>query len=291
MLNTSSLAKSWTLNPGERRQVHVTQLNKELQITSSIAKGILLYGLDGACPALTGSRVTLNATQELHLDQGDYQYDYFYLNQGSSLDVTIDQYSGASNMFLLRGPISDDTADTSFGQSAILKQYATKGHTGRLQYTVPYSDTYVVVFDNASNSKGRASVKYHVDLTSYNLVGLLPFPCQTTNICTIDLEKTHGCILIQADKLVTIHITSSRKWGKIAFWVALPLAIGFCCFRPKRQNLEENPPATNPAVIPTAPQYEAVSSEEQEYVVPWTDILPVATLVTDDTILPSGTGK
>ena len=283
LIATSSVNEIWTLNAGETRQIHVTKLNKELQITSNIAKGTSLYVLDGACPALTGPTITLNATHELYLDQGDYQYDYFYLNQGSFLDVTIVQYSGASNMLLLKGPMSGDTADKTLDQDAILKQYAAKGNTARLQYMVPHSDTYMVVYDNASNSKGRATITYHVDLTSFDLVSLLPFSCQTANTCTVDLENTHVCILIQANKLITIHITSSRKWGIIAFWVALPLAIGICCFRPKEQYWEGNPSATNPAVIPTAPPYQTVPSEEPAYVVPSADILPVATLVTDDT--------
>jgi hypothetical protein len=274
----SSVKEIWTLNAGETRQVHVTKLIKKVQITSSIAKGISLYVLQGICPELTGPIVPLDSMHELHLDQGDYQYDHFYLNQGSSLDVTTEQLSGTSNIFLLKGTISHGTSDKKLNKHAILKRTATMGQTTRFQYKAPHSDTYTVVSENAFISKVRATITFHTNLTSFDVLDLLPVTCETTNMCTVDKGRMHVCILMQAHELVTIQINSKRKWGKILFWVILPFVIGICCFLPEKQNLERNqfvvgnPPATNPIMIPTAPPYRIVPLSEQDDVEMATDI-------------------
>lgn len=274
----SSVKEIWTLNAGETRQIHATKLTKQIQITSSIANGISMYVLQGICPTLTGPIIPLNVTQQLYLGYGDYHYDYYYLNQGSSLDVTIEQSSGTSNIFLLKGNISNGTSDKKLNKHAILKRTAAMGQTTRFKYTAPHSDTYVVVYENSFISKGKATVTYHMDLTSFDLMDLSPFTCETTNMCTVDRGRKHICILMQAHELVTIQMSSRRKWGKIMFWVALPFLAGICCFMPKKQNLERNlfleeyPPATNPTMIPTAPPYRVVPLEEQELVEPTTAI-------------------
>lgn len=277
LMMASNLNESWTLNPGETRQVHVGVFNQDLHMNSNIPNGVAIYAILGKCPALTGPKVSLNDTTEIELEQGDYQYDYFYLNKGSYIDVTILQHSGASNIIILRGAIPNDSteADTKIYKGAILERYAAKGQTIHVQYTAPNSDTYVVVYDNASNSHGRLTITYHVDLTSFDLTGQKSAACEKTTECTLNRRDRHSCILIQADEVVTVHIFATRLWGMIALLVTLPLSIG--CFCWSQVKGYENPPALNPTVIPSAPPYQMAQTEEPIYVVPAEYVIPIAT--------------
>lgn len=282
---TSNVDDNWTLNPEETRKIHVGGLNRELHVRSNLANGFQLYAIDGACPALTGPKLELHEVNKIELAEGDYQYDYFYLNQGSYLDVSLFQEDGSSNVLLLRGlkmsELTDDYDASRFDVQSILKRYAGMGQTAELQYTAPESDTYVVIYDNASNSNGKATVTYHVDLTSFDLRDKSPVSCETTTRCSVKVIGLRDCILLQANDLVTIQLSASRIWHMIALWVALPVVMGYCCIKPKeRQQTCDNPPPTNPgATVPSAPPYQMVpSGDEHVYVVPAEHVLPVATL-------------
>lgn len=262
----SNVHANWTLNPGETRQIKTHgSLNDELTISTNIPDAVNVYDLGGKCPPLTGPTVSFGNTEEIVLAQGDYEYDYFFLNEGSFIDVTLTQEYGATNIYIMKGlqtledPAgggSDD--DNSFPSAALLQRYAGDGKTAHIQYTVPHSDTYMVVYDNASASRGLSTVVYDVQLTTYNLKGKTPVDCSGT-MCSVDVDNA-DCVVVQAKAEVTLQVDSSRSWGAILMYSALPLVIGlWCIWRRKQDDPADNagedfyPPATAPVVAVAEP--------------------------------------
>jgi hypothetical protein len=238
LLATSHVEDDWTLNAGESRHIKIPALDKRVFVSSNIPQSTMIYAIDGACPPLTGPKVTLSNSMNIELAQGDYQYDYFYLNKGSSIEVTLNQNKGATNLLILRGldnieNKSENDGPDAFIRKAVLKRYAGAGQTAHLQYVVPESDTFVVVYDNASNSKGQISISYDVELTTFDLKGKTTIPlswCDSSR-CTIDTAKNHGCILVKAQVELTLYVRASRKWGMIFLYSVIPLLVGLWCNR------------------------------------------------------------
>ena len=262
ILIVSTVSDSWTLNAGETRQVKTkAALNDIVYISTNIPDSLTIYALEGSCPPLNGPAVSFGDTEDIQLARGDYQYDYFYLNAGSFLDVTLTQEHGATNVLVFQGLLAaknymQNSDDDSFSSPVCLQSYAGAGQTARVQYTPSRSDTYVVVYDNASHSKGHATVSYTVNLTTYNLDGKTPVEnCESTNTCSFDIVG-HGCILVRAESEVTVHISASRRWGALFFYSAIPLVIGYFCLKVRK---EEDVPQAEDAGYPpaTAPQSQA----------------------------------
>mmetsp|Transcript_9556 Transcript_9556/g.15922 ORF Transcript_9556/g.15922 Transcript_9556/m.15922 type:complete len:424 (+) Transcript_9556:216-1487(+) len=238
LLIISGVNEDWTLNAGETRKIQTkATLNTKVFVASNIPDSTSIYTFPGACPPLTGPLVSLESTQDISLAQGDYQYDYFYLNAGSSLDVTVGQESGATNVILVRGlaAVEDSNGQSdddsfSFEGSLLVKKYAGAGQTAHVKYTVRDTDTYVVIYDNASNKHhgSKATVSYNVTLTTYNLEGKEPVSdCAGSLSCQINVG--HDCILVRADKEVTVHVSTSRRWGVLLLFSSIPILIGLCC--------------------------------------------------------------
>ncbi|KAI2509548.1 hypothetical protein MHU86_4809 [Fragilaria crotonensis] len=210
----SNMRDEWTLNAGETRQIpNNAWLHNQVSISTNIQGSASIYSMNGACPPLTGPTVSFGQTEDLTLSEDDYQYDYFYLNTGSFLDVTFTQDYGATNVFVLRGLRVALSHDNSFSSAALLTRYAGAGQTANVQYSALASDTYTVIYDNASNSNGHATVTYQVTLTTYNLDGVTPVSdCEGSVSCSIDV-RGRTCILVKATDEVTVHVSASRRWG------------------------------------------------------------------------------
>ena len=202
--------RTWTLRPGETRQVPVPVLfNKDIQIWTTTRQsstdgdgfadgggGIVnVYSIDGDCPPLTGPPVVLEkGSRTLQLAKGDYQYDYFFLNQGSSLHVHVQQLQGSSNIHLMIGDQvlerlvheNRDYAYVGGFKDSLVRKFVTaaapttttKGaeedppHQVSLDYTARETETYIVIYENAATRKGGRgvlSVDYRVSLSSYDL--------------------------------------------------------------------------------------------------------------------------
>ena len=70
----------------------------------SIDGGVHVFSFDGACPPLTGPPVTLQfGPSTRHLEEGNYQFEYFWLNEGSKIRVDVTQLHGSSNVYILMG--------------------------------------------------------------------------------------------------------------------------------------------------------------------------------------------
>lgn len=285
LLAISNVADEWTLNAGETRQVLTRPwLNNEVSISTSIPDSVSIYSLNGACPPLTGPTVTFGETQDITLSEGDYQYDYFYLNTGSFLDVTLTQDYGATNVFIMRGldAVHQRSGENSFTSSALMTRYAGAGQTAYVRYSVPASDTYAVIYDNASNFNGHSTVTYEVVLTTFSLDDVTPVSgCEGSTKCSVE-NSAHACILVKAADEVTVHVSASRRWGAILFYCAvIPVVIGIIC-RPRRNDEVDIvlPPAT-------APDSYANATVEPLVDIPVAVAYPVASAIPEVSPLPS----
>jgi len=186
--------------------------------TTTTTRGIAVYAMESTyCPLLTGPPVKIDAPQqEMFLLHNAFEYQYFYLNKGSTMHVTVHQTQGATNILVLRGQkvlsrmhSTDNKRARSNsrrgGQSVAHTYNGVRGDVGMefsddqvllerfswteqggpidFSFTSPASDVYILLFDNAASSQAaKLQVKYQMLLTTYNLEGLTPWCSHTSPI-------------------------------------------------------------------------------------------------------------
>jgi hypothetical protein len=279
LLAFSQLDTNWTLNAGETRHVKLPVLNSRIHISTDDKIGVRVYDFPSKeCPSLTGPTVTLEDENTLHLGTGDYQYDYFFLNKGSVLNLDFHQTKGATNIFILRGEsnlqrlegYTDDDDDDHLRRQALKKRYVAEGghSSGSLQYTAKQNNVYMIVYDNVSPATtGIISVHYTITLTTYNLHGQEPVCDESVDTCSIDLPNRRRCILVQAisdsgghtsDEIVSVEVTGTRCWSFLLFYSAMPfiffLLRSLCQLRSSRSSYDPVGSSEEPNPPPTAPE-------------------------------------
>jgi hypothetical protein len=206
----------WTMNPGENRHVATAGiLTDTVQVvsltpssghdsqrggnqTATLGMAVYATGSDMDCPLLTGDPVTVDAPpQEIVLLHNAFQYQYFYMNMGSTMQVTVYQSRGACNILVLKGnkvlariqnkrkkyPPYPEESLSDFEllfstEEVVLERVAwtEQGAPIEFSFTSPANDVYVLLFDNsATNNPAAFNVSYHMVLTAYNLKGLVPW--------------------------------------------------------------------------------------------------------------------
>jgi hypothetical protein len=290
LLAFSQLDTNWTLNAGETRHVKLPFLNNRVDISTDDKIGVRVYDFpDKKCPSLTGPMVTLEDENTLILGTGDYQYDYFFLNKGSVINLDFHQTKGATNIYILKGESNlqrlegdTDEDDVNLHRQALKKRYVAEGghSSGSFQYTAKQNNVYMLVYDNVSPATtGTISVHYTITLTTYNLHGQEPVCDESVDTCSINLPNRRRCILVQAisvsgghtsDEIVSVEVTGTRCWSFLLFYSAMPfiffLLRSICQLRSSRSSYhpvdsseEPNPPPTAPESVepPTAPHSES----------------------------------
>lgn len=244
--------QAWTMSPGESRHVATagfltdsvnvisTSSNRRHRHNGSnetISLGMAVYAMETpTCPPLTGPPVTLDAPpQELVLLHNAFEYQYFYLNKRSTMQVTVHQTKGATNILVLKGNkvlarIQDKKKDASlykwgghdvisdlnmafYMEQIVVERVSwTHGHAPiQFSFTSPSNDVYVLLYDNAaSNEPAAFNVSYHMVLTTYDLDGLAPWCSHSAPVDPSALEEDSsftcppihaaeaGCIIVQA---------------------------------------------------------------------------------------------
>ena len=178
---------------------------------------VLDYKTHAACPALTLGDdtsgvvpiVTLHeSNQIINLDMGQYEYDYFHLNQGSIVHVqaTITHPSkhdgpGATNIYILQGYHTLEALETKrqnsdvagledFRGKSVWKRFVGYSGSTDLEFTVPASDYYIIVYDNAA--PGHTSTHLQVSVTVQMATHYLPQ--YSRPICSAaDVAASNGC--------------------------------------------------------------------------------------------------
>jgi hypothetical protein len=293
LLAFSQLDSNWTLNAGETRHVKIPILNSRVDISTDDRVGVRVYDFPGGeCPSLTGPTVTLEDENTLNLGTGDYQYDYFFLNAGSVINLDFHQTKGATNIYILRGESNlqrlegnTDEDDDDFHRQALKKRYVAEGShaSGSFQYTAKRNNVYMIVYESASATTSTISVHYTITLTTYDLRRQVPVCDESVETCSINVPDRWRCILVQAisesgghtsDEIVSVEVTGTRNWSFLLFYSAIPFIfflLRFLCqqrssrssYHPVDSSEDQNPPPTAPESVepirppPTAPQWES----------------------------------
>jgi hypothetical protein len=295
LLGVSVVDRSWTLNAGETRRIHKRLLNDRIHVTSSEELDVTMYSIPGSCPPLTGPVGNLEDTETLNLAKDDYQYDYFFLNSGSTIQLDVHQISGSSYVYILQGSdllqaLESDSYQNrdDFGSASLRKQFVTasgKYASASLAYTAQQSDDYILLYDNASGTGGKLTVHYNLTMTNYDLDGYKPI-C-TSHDCTVPLGRK-SCILLRANaqhvstpKVVSVRVLGHRNWIWLVIYSATPFLVGLFCWGGHRrlqygskngfQPVEDqdypqsNPPSAAPGWSESAPvQAEAFATAPTE---------------------------
>jgi hypothetical protein len=302
LLVSSSVTETWTLNPGETRRVNVRGwFTRELRVASQTPQSVNIYSIADNCPSLTGPPLLLSATSNIKLAPDDYQYDYVYLNKGSMIDINVTQKYGSTNVMILKGydslqDVDEEDDDESFTKRAILARFAGEGTTVRVQYAVVSSDTYVLLYDNASTEKGRFVVSYAVNGTTYDLSGRAPVSSSSPLECDLPLgTKANACILIQAlgegstesKEAKTIYLSSEKRWSTILIASTIPILLGLLLkcrsflggsspLDAQADTYESIPPVLPTSTVPSAPAQVDTDDYASIPIVAGADVVPLA---------------
>jgi hypothetical protein len=296
LLALSGINATWTLNAGESRRIEIPILNRQIVLSSSYISSTmvldaLVYDLK-TCPPLTGPPVSLNATREITLGLGEYQYDYFFLNTGSTIDLTVEQSQGNSIIYILEGANAlrrletPSTDDDPFGKDIVVQGQAAAGGNVTLSYKVKQSDIYTLVYDNAltTTSEANLTAHYKVEMTTYEVKDDVPICSSLRMKCELDHPNRGSCLLVQAysehidhSQVVTVKVHGKRSWLQILIYSVLPYLIAMALariFNPRSSyqavgldRSGEFPPPTTPQHLEEDPRL-APSAPPDEKVVP-----------------------
>lgn len=240
----SSQDDRWILNAGESRRISPAFLTDKVNLqvewdSHQDGVDVSLYALH-SCPPLTGPPVSVSNQHYMTLGRGDYQYDYFYLNAGSTMSANFAQSQGSSEVLLLRGSDilsrlkghSDDIDWEDIDRGAISTWYISSGSTSKtVNFRADRTDIYILLYDNPSSSIGKLSMSCSMKLTTYNLKGHPPICSDAvTTACPPIETKGAGCIIVDTTPgssaeqggEVSLRITGKRRWFAIFLWSTLP---------------------------------------------------------------------
>ena len=261
----------WTLTAGETRRIYLPRLVQDVSIT--VAEGsdpdvlAAVFRLS-KCPPLTGPAVSIQHDSEFDLAGGGYEYDYYNLYPGSSIDVSFNQLAGSTYFYLLKG--ADALRDIQTGRNtdpshwekiAVLKRYITTSSGPRsndVHYKVRGADNdiFTLVYDNASMQRDSSiDIESDLVMTTYDLGGFTP-RCDNMkwragnygDSCRVKARRD-DCLVLESfsvagddgvERVISFHIDASRQWTAIGLWSAVPLAlsciicvlrclVGSCC--------------------------------------------------------------
>jgi hypothetical protein len=200
------------------------------------------------CPPLTGPIVTLYTKNDLNLAFGDYEYDYFYLNTGSHIAVSMESFAstrGSANILLLRGQASFDAwcNNNDFVARPLLKRQAAAGVVGAvLEYTVQEADSYYVVVENPNYwTQFIGTEAVMVQATSFDVSDKFQVVPSSTGVATVNLntKNNNNCIIVQVTSAATsdvagydetIMVKNHRRWTVLFICVGIvDLILMLCC--------------------------------------------------------------
>jgi len=230
----------WTLYAGETQRVYLPRLVKEIRVTavSNYDDADVLDKDDGAttttttseaanvkaavfkfrtnkCPPLTGPPVKLPHDSEFDIPGASFEYDYYNLYRGSTIDVRFDQLAGGTYFYLLKGAKAleeiqkgTNTDPSHWENIAVVKRHIkpnTPSYVSDVHYVVRGSednDIYTLVYDNDSNTRDSSlDVETDLVLSTYDLYGYQP-ACDNmssywNSSCRIAATK-NNCVILEA---------------------------------------------------------------------------------------------
>ena len=241
----TNTSESWRLHTGASRHVVIsTTFSKAISITrtpptqehgheNEVDTGgqFLAYHVDGGCPPLTGPELTLEHRRDLHLEAGSYDWNRYYLNPGSVLNVTVTANAGGIKAFLFRGKTAFESwrRDPSEYSSFFRRAHTYEGlDPAVILHEAVIAEAFYVVYSNAFRWGTDVSIDVVRTLTTFNLSGVDPLPAEDCHgegtVCTIPLKPWHlACIVVEAqdpprryrNPNETFTTRSIDEWGNV----------------------------------------------------------------------------
>jgi hypothetical protein len=240
---TLNVGETWQLVPPSNLwsrtslRIHSSTVNPGLEVYQFMP--VLDYSSQPGqvtCPPLQGGAV-LNLHEpvaRIKMEMDEYQYDYFHLNQGSVLSVDArltSVTSGATNLYLLQGyhalaSLEEHDSIQDFRGESILKRFLGQGGSTVMEYTVPMSDYYIVVYDNAAAGVTKLDVAITVQLATHYLPDdMLPIcgakdtanspdgrGCEWAMTNNDDRQRiAHTCLIVKA---VSNKLKEAEDWQR-----------------------------------------------------------------------------
>ena len=179
-----------TLWQGETQRVTLPPLVQSVQVNvvstspSTSAVNAAIFYSPHTCPPLTGPTILLQQDLLLDMAGGAFEYDYYSLHAGSTIQVSFQQYTGSTYVYLLQG--QDTLLDVISGRNtdpehwevvALAKRYLRPQSPAinDLFYRVTQDDVYMLVYDNALiKQESLLDVQSDIVVTTYNLANQTP---------------------------------------------------------------------------------------------------------------------
>eukprot|EP00562_Extubocellulus_spinifer_P015125 CAMPEP_0178576430 /NCGR_PEP_ID=MMETSP0697-20121206/20453_1 /TAXON_ID=265572 /ORGANISM="Extubocellulus spinifer, Strain CCMP396" /LENGTH=556 /DNA_ID=CAMNT_0020211627 /DNA_START=208 /DNA_END=1878 /DNA_ORIENTATION=- len=255
----TNLSESWRLHTGASRHVVVAStFTKSVTVRrtaptmehgheNEIDTGGMFeaYHVDGRCPPLTGANLTLDHRRNLHLESGAYDWNRYYLNPGSVVNVTVTATSGGFKLFLFRGKTAFESwrHDPSEYNSFFRRSHTYEGlEPAAITHEAVIAEAFYVVYSNPFGRGADVNVDVERSLTTFNLTGVDPLPDEDCNAegteCLVQLSPWKlACIVVQAQS-PRLNKTAASDISKEVQSYTADYAVG-----------EQNGRATDDAVV------------------------------------------
>jgi hypothetical protein len=282
LLLTSFTEEQFRLNPGETRPVRAPNpffyrsVVEESWSAKSVSPQVgadVYYYADGGCPPLNGPVIHMESRHETNLGFGDYEYDYFYLNPGTIMSISLTVSSGSFGIYLLQGKDTFDSwaGGTDFVAQPLLNGYLTSSSSPQtFEYHIEHADVYYVGYDNPHNANNRGSMDIQIQATSYNLSQRhkiqschAVYPGSLRQHCCLSLDFAvfkDDCIIVQGTDSfasassssketqvyfndqndVTIELRYERRWSSVVIVVCLVVLCFAVWCRPSEKETNNN---------------------------------------------------
>ena len=247
----------WTLVPGETHRVYLPRLVRGVRVTvtgvSDLDVRAAVFKL-AKCPPLSGPQVTVQHDSAFDLPGGGFEYDYYNLYPGSTVDVRFTQLAGSTYFYLLKG--IDALRDIQTGRNtdpdhwesiAVAKRFVTPT-TSTSNNDVHYklrgadNDIYTLVYDNASMQRDSSlDVESDLVMSTYDLAGYTP-RCDNMmwrgaggngDSCRLSATRD-DCVVLEAfstsgnhdgDRVILLRVEAWGQWMTIGGWSVVPLML------------------------------------------------------------------
>jgi len=236
---------------GETRKILPARFSRELTVSiSEISPGVRLNVYSTTkCPSLNGRRLELKHHSELDLNASGVWYDYYNFNPGSYVEGRIDELSGVTNFYILKGEqvLKEIQNRTNLNRHywediAVEKCHVKTNKTCDFFYKTSYrkdvdggDNIHTFVYDNGS-SRRQSSLDVQTDLVLYthNLNGYQPSCKKKKHIgdsCKIMHPSPQNCIILEAFSkhktddpgTISLKVKTYRDWKRIFFLSVIPL--------------------------------------------------------------------
>lgn len=244
----------WTMHPGSSRRVVISSLltsSVEIhRLNSDTEDGqLLIYSVENTCPPLTGPNITEAFAYEKEIKPGQFVYNIYFLNPGSTIDVVVDAHQAGARIYLFRGESSFNTWAREPGEYKDNPITRSKAYDdpdfgpGHITYTSYQAEVFYVVYQNPFQKKAELTATVRRTLTTYDLKDKEPIPpsmCSNNGTtCEVYLKAwTAVCIVVQAESsartgtvalntnnIVTVDVKGHRRWSTVIIVCAVPVII------------------------------------------------------------------